>query len=433
MAFPLRRITANPYVRLVRENHNFRRVWLSQVISNLGDWFGVLAVYSLIIDYSGSELLLGLIIVIKMMSFAVFSPFAGYIADRFDRRTVMILCDFGRGAAVLTFLLVRSPDLLWLIYVMTAVQMMFASVFLPAKQASIPNITHSEDELVRANVLSNLSWSIIFTSGMGLGGLATAAFGTDAVFIINGLGYILSTIFIFRATIPHVQDESTKESLRRPIKGILDGYAYIWKTGAVFRPALAKGSMSILLGALVYMLILVSDDILMMGSVGLGMLYAARGAGTAVGPLLLRRYFPDESRWVTYMGLAMVTAGACYMMMGLTGSLLIMLLFVFLAHTASGVNWVSSTVLLQQRASDRFRGRVFSSEFLLFTVAQSMSTLTVSLLLEHNIITLETAIRGAAGLLMLMGLSWLLSVGRAEKRDPETSISAGRNHRPAAL
>ncbi|MFW6348559.1 MAG: MFS transporter, partial [Cyclonatronaceae bacterium] len=298
------------------------------------------------------------------------------------------------------------------------VQMMFASVFLPAKQASIPNVTHSDDELVRANVLSNLSWSIIFTSGMGLGGLATAAFGTDMVFIINGLGYILSTIFIFRATIPHVQDEETKESLRRPIKGILDGYRYIWKTGSVFRPALAKGSMSILLGALVYMLILISDEVLMMGSIGLGMLYAARGAGTAVGPLLLRRFFPQENRWVSYMGMAMMTAGACYMVVGLTSSLVLMLVFVFLAHTASGVNWVSSTVLLQQRAPNRFRGRVFSSEFLLFTVAQSMSTLAVSLLLEHEIITLETAIRGAAGLLILMGAGWLVSVARAEKHDP---------------
>jgi MFS family permease len=426
-------ITANPYIRLIRENHDFRRVWLSQVISNLGDWFGVLAVYSLIIDYSGSELLLGLIIVIKMMSFAAFSPFAGYIADRFDRRTLMILCDFGRGAAVLSFLLVRSPDLLWLIYVMTSVQMMFASVFLPTKQASIPNITHSDDELVRANILSNLSWSIIFTSGMGLGGLATAAFGTDMVFIINGLGYILSTIFIFRATIPHVQDEETKESLRRPIRGILDGYRYIWKTGAVFRPALAKGCMSILLGSLVYMLILISDDVLMMGSVGLGMLYAARGAGTAVGPLLLRRFFAQESRWVSYMGMAMITAGACYMMVGLTSSLIIMLLFVFVAHTASGVNWVSSTVLLQQRAPNRFRGRVFSSEFLLFTVSQSMSTLAVSLLLEHEIITLETAIQGAAGLLMLMGAGWLLSVARAEKQDPEASMKVGETPQAASI
>ncbi|MCH8556579.1 MAG: MFS transporter [Balneolia bacterium] len=407
----------------MRENHNFRRVWFSQMVSNLGDWFGVLAVYALIIDFSGSELLLGLIIVIKMMSFAVFSPFAGYIADRFDRRTLMIICDFGRGFAVLSFLLVRTPEMLWLIYLMTAIQMMFAAVFEPAKQSSIPNIT-TPNELVRANILSNLSWSIIFTSGMGLGGLATAAFGTDAVFIMNGLGYILSTIFIFRATIPHVRDEATMESLRRPIKGIMDGYKYLWKTGRVYRPALAKGTMTIFLGSLVYMLILISDQILMMGSAGLGLLYAARGAGTAVGPVVIRKLFPNERQWVTYMGIAMMVAGLSYTVVGLTSSLWLMLLFVFVAHSGSGANWVSSTVLLQQRAPDNFRGRVFSAEFLMFTVAQSISTLVVSLLLEHDIVDLQTAILGASAGLVITGGLWLLTIARKEKASQQAEAFA---------
>ena len=75
-----------PYIELVSNNQNYRRLWLSQIVSNFGDWFGILAVYALITKYSESEFLLGLIIVVKMMSLATFSPFAGYITDRFDRR-----------------------------------------------------------------------------------------------------------------------------------------------------------------------------------------------------------------------------------------------------------------------------------------------------------------------------------------------------------
>lgn len=409
-------LSENPYYQLVRNNANFRRVWFSQMVSNLGDWFGLLAVYALIIEFSGSELLLGLIIVIKMMSFAVFSPFAGYIADRFDRRMLMIVCDFGRGFAVLSFLFVREPEMLWLIYVMTAVQMMFAAVFEPAKQSSIPNIT-SPEELVRANILSNLSWSIIFTSGMGLGGLATAAFGTDAVFVMNGLGYILSTIYIFRATIPHVRDAETLETLKNPVKGITDGYRYLWRTGPVYRPAMAKGAMTIFMGGLVYMLILISDQVLLMGSAGLGLLYAARGAGTAVGPVLHRKFMLNDRRWVAGMGAMMTTAGLFYFGIGLTTSLWVMMALVFFSHIASGANWVSSTVLLQKRTPDTYRGRVFSAEFLLFTVAQSLSTLTVSLLLEFEIITLQTAILTFSAGLVLTGIVWLLTVAKSEKAE----------------
>jgi MFS family permease len=284
-----------PYLTLLRENHQFRRVWLSQVISNFGDWFGVIAVFTIILNFSDSEFLLGLVIVIKFVAFAAVSPFAGYVADRFDRRVLMLLCDFGRGAVVLSFLFVRDPSLLWLVYLLTAMQMGFAAVFEPAKQASIPNIT-TGDDLVKANIISNLSWSVIFTTGMGIGGLATAWMGTDAVFVINGTGYILSTWFIFRATIPHARDEETMQSLRNPVRGIIDGYRYLFSNTHILRPALAKGTITFFLGGLVYMLILVSEEILMLGSIGLGTALlrtrVRNGRGACPYPAIFQRRAP---------------------------------------------------------------------------------------------------------------------------------------------
>ncbi len=404
-----------PYLTLLRENHQFRRVWLSQVISNFGDWFGVIAVFTIILNYSDSEFLLGLVIVIKFISFAAMSPFAGYVADRFDRRMLMLLCDFGRGAVVLSFLFVRDPSLIWLVYLLTAMQMGFAAVFEPAKQASIPNIT-SGDDLVKANIISNLSWSVVFTTGMGIGGLATAWLGTDAVFVINGTGYILSTWFIFKATIPHDRDEETMLSLRNPIRGIIDGYRFIFSNTNILRPALAKGTITFFLGGLVYMLILVSEQILMLGSVGLGLLYSARGFGTAVGPVLIRRYFSNEDRWVMMMGLAMISAGTLYLFIGALEVIWLMLILVFVAHTATGANWVMSTVLLQKRSPDAFRGRIFSSEWLLFTMSHATSVTVASLVMQYDLLTLRQAIWLFSAGLILAGSAWLLVVARREAR-----------------
>ena len=404
-----------PYLTLLRNNHQFRRVWLSQIISNFGDWFGVIAVFTIILGYSDSEFLLGMVIVIKFISFAALSPFAGYVADRFDRRMLMIVCDFGRGAVVLSFLFVRDPSMLWLVYLLTAMQMGFAAVFEPAKQASIPNIT-TGDDLVKANIISNLSWSVIFTTGMGIGGLATAWLGTDAVFVINGTGYILSTWFIFRATIPHERNEETMLSLRNPIRGIMDGYRFIFSNSHILRPALAKGTITFFLGSLVYMLILVSEEILMMGSVGLGLLYAARGSGTAVGPVVIRRYFSDERNWVMMMGFAMITAGSFYLIMGALEVIWLMLILVFVAHTASGANWVMSTVLLQKRSPDAFRGRIFSSEWLLFTMSHAFSVTCASLIMELDLLTLRQAIWLYSAGLVIAGSIWVVVVGRRESR-----------------
>lgn len=405
-----------PYITLVSTNHNYRRLWLSQVVSNFGDWFGLLAVYAVITRYSDSEFLLGLIIVVKMMSLASFSPFAGYITDRFNRRQLMIFCDIGRGLLILGLLLVVSYETLWLAYVLTALQMVLSAIFEPAKTSSIPNVT-TEQELVDANVLSAMSWSIIFTLGMGLGGLATAWLGTDVVFILDALSYGLSAWFIYHAVIP--QKKMDKEELHRtrnPLTGIKEGFQYLWNEPHVLRPTLAKGCFTMFLGALTYMLILISEEVLMMGSIGVGLLYASRGMGTGIGPVIGRRIFDNESGWIRAMGLCMIFGGLMYTVVGLTSSLIVMLIFVFIAHAASGANWVMSTVLLQRRTPDTFRGRTFSTEWLLFTLAQSASVLIASTLLENRLFTIQQLIIVYAVLLAVTGVIWNYTVTEKERR-----------------
>ena len=213
----------SPYLTLLRDNANYRRLWLAQSVSNFGDWFGMLALYAVIARYSDSEFLIGLIIVVKMLSLASFSPLAGYITDRFNRRRLMIFCDVARALSIAGLLLVRSAELLWLAYALTAVQMMLSAVFEPAKTSSIPNVT-SESELVNANVLSTATWSIIFTSGMAIGGFATEWLGTDTVFVLDAFSYLISALFIYRAVIPQqTMSEEEKANTRNPLTGIKEG------------------------------------------------------------------------------------------------------------------------------------------------------------------------------------------------------------------
>jgi MFS family permease len=404
-----------PYINLVSNNRNYRRLWLSQIVSNFGDWFGILAVYALITRYSDSEFLLGLIIIVKMMSLASFSPFAGYITDRFNRRRIMIACDLLRAVIVAGLLLVVSYETLWLAYVLTALQMMLSAIFEPAKTSSIPNVT-TKEELVDANVLSAASWSIIFTIGMGLGGLATAWLGTDLVFIIDAATYVLSSWFIYRAVIPQERmSEAERKRTRNPLIGIKEGFRYLQDNHQVLRPTLAKGCFTMFLGALTYMLILVSEEVLMMGSIGIGLLYSARGVGTGIGPVIGRRIFSDEQDWVRAMGYCMIFGGLMYMVVGLTTSLIVMLLFVFIAHAASGANWVMSTVLLQRRTPDTFRGRIFSTEWLLFTLAQSVSVMVASWILENDWLTIQQTMIVFALLLSITGIIWHTTISRGEQ------------------
>ena len=423
-----------PFVELIIEYPSFRRLWIAQAISNFGDWFGLLALYALVQRYSDSEFLLGLVIVVKMLSLAFFSPIAVYLTDRFNRRTLMIICDGGRALSLLLMLLVQQESLLWLAYALTGFQMMLSAIFEPAKTASIPNVAPPE-RLVDANIISTATWSIVFTTGMAIGGFATEWIGVEGVFILDAFSYLVSAWFIYRAVIPqearrsnYVEGQkkpSSWEDIRQNIgTDIVLGIRYLRDNHQILRPALAKGTSTIFLGGLVYMLVLVSDNILQMGSIGLGLLYAARGIGTGIGPVIARQQFTDERQWVVVMGASIALSGAMYLVVGLTQVWWMMFVFVLLAHAASGANWVTSTVLLQKRSEDNFRGRVFSTEWLLFTLGNSLSVVVASVLLEWQIVALQTLISLYAVGLMAAGLLWLATVANWERNWVQKGLSA---------
>lgn len=176
------------------------------------------------------------------------------------------------------------------------------------------------------------------------------------------------------------------------------------------------------LGALVYMLIIVAEEVLLMGSVGLGILYAARGVGTGLGPVVGRRLFRSESNWIKAIGYFMIIAGCMYAMASFMGSVILMSLFILAAHMASGSNWVFSTVLLQRRSPDLFRGRVFSTEWLLFTFTQSISVTVAALILEFELLTLTSTMVLFSVMLVLSGIYWLRMVAPGEELSEISNI-----------
>jgi len=125
------------------------------------------------------------------------------------------------------------------------------------------------------------------------------------------------------------------------------------------------------------------------------------------------------------MGIGILISGLCYFAVGAVPWLLAIAVLVVLAHAPSGANWVASTVLLQKRTVDSYRGRVFSAEWLAVTVADSVSILTASLLLESGLISLRTGILIFAVVQILCGALWIGLVVPAERREDLTQAGAG--------
>lgn len=366
-------------IDLVRTNRNFRFLWFGQIVSQLGDWFNTVAVFSLLFELTGSATSVALMMVLQILPVAIVGPAAGVVVDRFNRRTIMIAADVVRGCAVLGFLLVTSADRVWLAYLVTAIMVSATGFFEPSRSATVPTIVGRE-RLVAANAISTGTWSAMLAIGASLGGLVAATLGRDAAFLINALSFFLSAGFLWQLRVP---DRPVEGRAAAGLAGIREGLAYMRAHADVARIAFVKGGWALVGGALL-LLTVFGDRVFRIGNsadAGIGVLYGARGVGAALGSLVVSLLAARQQNLVRLIAPAYFIAGAGYASLAIVPDIWMAALAVVAAHVFGSILWVSSNVLLQMHVPDQFRGRVFAAElFALAVVQSSVSYLTATAL-----------------------------------------------------
>jgi MFS family permease len=402
------------YIELLRGNRSFRQLWLGQVVSQMGDWFDTIALYTIILQLSGSGRAVGLLLVARFLPSVIFGSLSGVVADRFSRRSIMIVSDLLRAVVVLGFLFVRRADQLWIVYFLTVLQLALSTFFEPAKTAVIPSIV-SDRELLSANAISSVTWSAMLTLGAAIGGLVTGWFGTDVAFILDALTYLLSAALIASVRIPkRPPREKQKLTVSRAlgITETIEGIRYVKRRPSVLALLMVKPAWG-LGGGILTLLAVFGEKIFPVGksaATGIGVLFAARGIGTAVGPIVARRISGEgKNRMQASIGIAFVIAGVFYMIFGMANSFVIALIVLGLAHTGGSILWVFSTVLLQRGVEDNFRGRVFAAELALLTLTMAISNYTTGELLDRFGMSPRAVMVGIGAFFLIPGVAWFVT------------------------
>jgi MFS family permease len=367
-------------VSLLRNNRNFRRLYLASVISLGGDWFLLIALFGLMLRLTDQALALAFTIAAQDLTYFLASPFAGVLADRLDRRRLMIACDLARAALVLGFLLVRTEDLVWLVYVLLALTAVFAAAFEPASMAAMPNLVQERD-LSIANALSGSLWGTMLAVGGALGGVVAGVFGTDAAIVIDSVSFVLSALLILRirASFAQARAPADRPSLRQDT---VETVRYARRDHRVLALLAVKFGWGVAGGVLV-LLPLLSLGTFHAGEIGLGLLMAARGVGALIGPFIGRALAgPQDRRLFGAIGAALATFGFGYALLGLAPALLFAMGAVLVAHTGGGAQWTLSSYGLQRVVPDRIRGRIFAVDGMLVTLTFGASSILTGLLAD---------------------------------------------------
>ncbi len=404
------------YIELIRNYPDFRNLWFARLVSMLGDWFNLLASAQLIAQLTNSGMAVSGLFLARFLPLFFATPFAGVVADRVSRRTIMIATDVARVGVVLCFLLIRDPSQIWLFYLLTALQFILSAFYTPAHSSMIANVVPS-DRLVAANTLDALSWSVMLSVGALLGGVATALLGVQMAFILDAGTFALSAFFLTRI---RVQAGNTSPVVGTPghthqeqVSGFLafrDGLRYLRLRPYLLAIALVKAGGAIVWGAINVLEIPMANTTFAINGSGawtLGIIYALVGLGTGVGPLLFGKIL-GESHTALLRGIGfgfiVFTAGAFWIglanrHMGLFGA-------ISLRALGSGALWVFSAVLLQAFVRDEYRGRVFGFELAALTLCESIGTLYGGIAIDRFGMDPQTATLAAAVLCLFITLVW---------------------------
>lgn len=364
-----------PYLSLLRDNRQYRYLWFGYVVSLFGDWFNLIASLALLNRLVGdTSLSISYLFMARFLTLFFVAPFAGVLADRYDRRKLMIVSDVLRCVVVLGFLFVRQADQVWMVYGLTVLQFVLSALFIPARTAVLANVV-SEDEIVTATALDGLTWSTMLALGSLVGGAVALGWGVQTAFIIDGFTFLLSAYFIYR--VGHIVVKTPKRDNGGWLD-FVDGMRYLRGQSYLSGVAIVKAGGALIWGGINVIEIVYAQNVYPIGGSGdltVGWLYAISGLGTGLGPLVTRRIFGDKRQGLQWMVLAgFVCFGAGVWLMWVSTNLVVFMLSVALRTFGSGTLWVGSGAILQTSVPDAFRGRVFAFEFAALTLMNGVST-----------------------------------------------------------
>jgi MFS family permease len=401
------------YLKLLRENRDFRLLYIGTLISLGGDWFLTVALLDLVLTLTGSATLASLMLLCQTLPIFFFTPIAGHVVDKVDRRKLMILVDVLRTGACLLPLLARSPAMLPFAYLGVVLISIGSSYFEPASQAALPNIVATED-LGPANVLMGSTWGTMLAVGAAIGGLVTMKLGRDLSFVIDAASFLFSALVLWRMR-ARFSEERAPHQHPPLVESIRETGRYAKTHPRVLALLVVKGGYGTGAGVIA-MLSVFGKEVFRAGAVGIGLLFAARGLGALVGPFLVRLVAKTDEAQYRSITVAVLMFALGYAGLGLAPTLTVGLFAIFVAHLGGGIAWQISSYGLQRESDDWIRGRVFSADYGILTFTMALSSLVAGVLSDRVGPSFATV--SLASLCVVFAVIWGVATWGLWRRNP---------------
>lgn len=370
------------FLHLLRQNRNYRYTWTGQVVSEIGDHFNNIAVFSLALATTKSGLVVSGVMLSRAVPAVLAGPIAGVLLDRLNRKQVMICSDLIRAVLALGFILCVNRQSTALLYIFSGLLMFASPFFTSGRSAILPAITN-RDEIHVANSLTQTTQWTTLTIGTFLAGASVVQFGYRWAFVLNSISFLFSAWSISRL---HLGGDGfrprrtalTEAEVVRPWHEYVEGLRYMRANPLILAIALIGVGWATGGGAAQILFSVFGELVFHRGAAGIGIIWGCAGIGLLVGGGLAY-WLGERIGFNTYkrtIVVCYIVHGGTYIIFSQMKSFALALVFIALSRAAVAVSSVLNMSELLRHVSDEFRGRVFST-------LESMvwSTMMVSMML----------------------------------------------------
>ncbi|MFI6761468.1 MFS transporter [Micromonospora sp. NPDC050417] len=411
-------MSSSPLQVLVR-NRDFRNLFCAELVVFGADWFVMVPLLVLLPQLTGSGVWGALVLAVDTGLTALMLPYSGMLADRLDRKKIMMVANLSALVAILLLLAVRSAGTAWLALVAVGAVAVSKAFYSPAAQAALPNVLAPED-LAVGNAVAGAAWGTMAVVGASLGGLLSEAVGPYACFWVAAAALAVAAGLAGLIRRPLQAPRDHAEPAQRGWAALGEALRYISARPRLRALVTVKSAVGLGNGVLTVFPLLAG--VYGVGAVGAGLLFAARGAGSVAGPVLMRRVLNRRSWLLPGLALSMSGYGLAYLGVSVVDWFPLVLALVFVAHFAGGSNWVLSNFALQGEVPDRLRGRVFAIDLMLATFAISISQLAVAAVVDH---VDERVVLAGCGLVTLVyAVGWRIATRRLSLSGTDAVVPA---------
>jgi MFS family permease len=369
-------------LRLLRRRPHYRRLWASEAVSMMGDWFGLVAVS--VVSYQaegGGVLALAGALAAHLVPQAVAAPLGGWVADRFDRRQVLIAGSLIEGALTLGMVAAVMSGQIGVMQLLLAARSAASSAREPATGAALPSLV-TKEELRDANALGALTWSVVFGLGMALGGLATAV-SAPAALAVDALTFVVAASLL-RKVPPLATELGARVQRASPLGEIAIGLRSALAP-RLRRSVFAHAPVALAAGS-GWMFLNLAGHAPTFGAgaaTSIGLLHALRGVASGIGPVAIRRLRGASIDRAAHAAAVLVAAAS--VLLAAAGTFALSAVAVFAWGTGAGALWMILTTEIQENAPELVRGRCISLFGLGFTVMMSLGGWLVAALLTRGV------------------------------------------------